>query len=164
MDERSAPRASHNPLTGHLREVAQSLGGDDLCELGLAEPAFVWLFGSTMVEACIDPAGRVELKAFLVHGPVSRDEVATDLALFSAGLLIGELRLDDDGDVVMMHRVPARASTRRLAEQVETFCQEADRLDDIVSARLGGERALDRLQSTILRALRLSTTEGALPT
>jgi len=162
MDERSATRAAQNPATRHLREVAQSLGGDDLCELGLAEPAFVWLFGSTMVEAYVDPAGRVELKAFLVHGPITRDEVATDLTLFSAGLVIGELRLDDDGDVVMMHQVPAWASTQRIAEQVKTFCQEADRLDDIVSARFGGERALDRLQSTILRALRLST-DGALP-
>jgi hypothetical protein len=162
MDERSATRTSHNPLTRHLREVAQNLGGDDLCELGVVEPAFVWLFGSTMVEARIDPVGRVELKAFLVHGPASRDEVATDLALFSAGLRLGELKLDEDGDVVMMHRVQAQATSQRIAEQVELFCQEADRLDDIVSARLGGERALDRLQSTILRALRLSV-DGALP-
>lgn len=162
MSERPTPGTAKTPLTSQLRQVAQSLGGDDLCELGRSDPAFVWLFGSTMVEAAVDAEGRILLRAFLVHGPVRDAELSTDLALFSAGLQVGELSLDEDGDVVMLHRLPGRAECARLAEQVEAFCREADRLDDVVSARLGGERALDRLQSTVLRALRLSS-DAALP-
>jgi hypothetical protein len=156
MDERFAERTSHGLLTDRLRAVARNLGGDDLCELGRRPPAFLWLFGSTMVEASIDADGRVVLRALLVHGPRAAEEIATDLTLFTAGLRIGELRLDDDGDVVMCHDVQPWETPARVAEQVERFCCEADRLDDIVSARWGGERALDRLQSTVLQALRIA--------
>jgi hypothetical protein len=155
MDDRFAERTSQSLMSDCLRAVARNLGGDDLCELRRRPPAFVWLFGSTIVEASIDGEGRVLLRAFLVHEPRAIDEIATDLALFTAGLRIGQLSLDDDGDVVMSHRVPASEPPERVARQVERFCQEADRLDDIVSARWCGSRALDRLQATVIRALRM---------
>ena len=147
------PGLPSDAVLRELRCAAMTLGGDDVCEVRGPRTTLLWLYGSTMVEACVDPSGRVVLKAFLVHHPVSTDCLQTDLALFTAGLLEGELTLDEEGDVVMQHAFRPNGSSESVARGVERFCLEADRMDDIVSRRLGGLRALDRLHATVMHAL-----------
>lgn len=151
--ESRSPGLRNDAVLGELRRAARILGGDDVCEVGSPRTTLLWLYGSTMVEASVDPSGQVVLRAFLVHHPVASENLQTDLALFTAGLVEGELTLDEEGDVVMEHAFRPNGSRLSVARGVERFCLEADRMDDIVSRRLGGLRALDRLHATVMHAL-----------
>ena len=136
-----------------LRAVARRWAGEDLCELGGERPVFLWLYGTTMIEATLDPDGAVALRAFLVLHPAKRSEIEAQLDSFAGSLPVGTLEVDDEGDVALVHRVHPGVRLARLDEAVREMCQCADRLDDILCDRLGGIRSVDRFHHDVLVAL-----------
>lgn len=136
-----------------LRPLARKWGGDDLCEISGERTAFLWLFGTTMIEAFVDRDGAVVLRAFLVLEPEDRMGLEARLAPFTATLPQGRLEVDADGDIELVHRVPSGATAERLDQAIGDVCHHADRLDDILRERLGGLRAVDKFQFDVLQAL-----------
>ncbi len=136
-----------------LRRAARRSGGDDLCELD--RRAFLWLYGSTMVEAWVDGDGSVALRAWLVLSP-ERSRALGALRQLAASPVVGRLVLDEEGDLSLEHRIPARCSEERMAREVDALCREADRLDDLLCREVGGSRSLDRFQAEVQAALGMS--------
>ncbi|MFN7966362.1 MAG: hypothetical protein U0V87_11810 [Acidobacteriota bacterium] len=136
----------------HLRSVAAQCGGDDLCEVQ-DSVSFLWLYGSTMVEADIDEDGEIVLHAWLVIGPTRRPQWTHLVTRWEGGLPFGELLIDDDGDVILAHRIPISTPNSVMASQVREFCREADRLDDLICQQLGGIRSIDQFHRDVIAAI-----------
>ncbi len=133
---------------GHLvlREVATRAGGEDLFEFEGHDPSFIWRHGSTLIEAWSGERGEVRLRAFLLFG--------AELSLFEERRMrprLGTLE-SEGGDIALLHSVPGVQERTHLAGEVSSFCHEADRLDDALRQRLGGQRAHDRLSAMIQAA------------
>ncbi|UCF67965.1 MAG: hypothetical protein JSV80_01315 [Acidobacteriota bacterium] len=137
-----------------LRRAARRTGGEDLLELGAKHPLFLWLYGSTLIQASVEPDGSVALNAFLVFGPKSRDVTASELAWLSIELPVGQLVRDDEGDLLLVHREAIDSPPEELESMVDQFCQHADELDDLLSERVGALRVADRIQIDVEQALR----------
>ena len=136
-----------------LKKVAFRVAGEDPCELPWDDRTFLWLYGSTMVEASSTQEGDVLLKAFLVIGPHPNEELETDLLWLSAGLDIGRLELDEDDDVILTHRVSASRNDAQLDRELRAFCSLADGLDDLLCARFGGCRSLEHFEQAVQVAM-----------
>jgi hypothetical protein len=136
-----------------LRAVARHWAGEDLCELGGERPTFLWLFGTTMIEASVDQDGACVLRAFLVLDPGDRAGLEAVIAPFAGALPVGRLEVDEEGDVALVHRVQSNASVEQLDRAIHDVCRHADRLDDILCDRLGGTRSVDRFHHDVLVAL-----------
>lgn len=106
-----------------------------------------------MVEAAAQPDGSVLLRAFLVLGPHHRDGLRERLQQLSGTLSFGRLVLDEDGDIALVHRIPAAAGARRLDEVIGEVCQNADVLDDILCDQIGGIRSVDQFHTDVIHAL-----------
>lgn len=140
-----------------LKKVAFRVAGEDPCELPWDNRTFLWLYGSTMVEASSTQEGDVLLKAFLVIGPRPDEELEAELLWLSAGLEIGRLVLDEDKDVILTHRVNASRNDAQLDRELRAFCCLADGLDDLLCERFGGCRSLEHFEQAVQLAM---GTEG----
>ena len=136
-----------------LRRAARRWAGEDLCELTTDRPSFLWLYGSTMVEAGAEPDGTIVLRAFLVIGPTDRACVHEELEKCSRTLAAGRLEVDAEGDVVLVHSIPADTEPEELERAVREVCLQADRLDDILCSRLGGIRSLELFHYDVMSAI-----------
>ncbi len=145
-------RPDLDALVVRLRNAARRCIGDDVCELSAGGPRFLWLHGSTMVEAVAGDDGSVLLRAFLVLAPAPSDRLAERLAAYAERIDEG-LRLDGDGDIVLERRVAAGADASRLDAAIREISHRADLLDDLLCVRFGGIRSVDRLRRDILLAL-----------
>lgn len=135
-----------------LRAAAERFGGEDLCEVADGR-SFLWLFGSTLIEATLEEDGTILLQAYLVIGP-SRGEVWTQrLARWEQRLEFGELAIDQDGDVVLIHRLPRLLANGSLPRELGRFCRTADLLDDQLVEQLGGERSIERFLRDVVHAI-----------
>lgn len=131
--------------SARLRRAAHPWVGEDLCEIEGSSPRFLWVYGSTFVEACPQEDGSFDVVAWVVLDP-QRDARTDELfAHLSETLELGHLVIDEDGDVALEHRIPPEADARRLEHELREVCRQADRIDDILSERLRGVRSLDRL-------------------
>ncbi|MBP7147410.1 MAG: hypothetical protein KBD01_07680 [Acidobacteria bacterium] len=150
--------ASGRPADGmapieRLRRAARRWAGEDLCELSSDRPSFLWLYGSAMVEASAEPDGTIVLRAFLVLGPTHKARVREELEKSSRTLPAGRLELDGEGDVVLVHSIPPDTDPDELERAVQEICLHADRLDDLLCARLGGIRSLDLFRYDVMSAI-----------
>lgn len=145
--------ADTRAVTARLRSAAQRCAGDDLCEIGSDTPAFLWMYGSTLLEASAQPDGSVLVRAFLVLGPCDDGHLEERVAAHSSGLQVGRLVVDEDGDVLYVHRIPAGTPRESVEAIIREVCRQADRLDDILCAALGGIRSLERFRHDVLHAL-----------
>jgi hypothetical protein len=143
----------HSAAVDRLRSVAREWAGDDVCEIEAGGTAFLWMYGSTMIEARADRDGSVLLRAFLVLGPRATGAIEQQLRAVSETLSMGRLEIDEDGDIALVHRVPARAHRGSLLAAMSEVSRDADRLDDLLCARLGGIRSVDQFQHDVLLAL-----------
>ncbi len=134
-----------------LRAAAHRWAGDDVCEIPSERPTFLWLYGSTMIEARAERDGSIELRAFLVLGPETTGSLEEQLRLFSAP--VGRLEVDEDGDLALVHRVPPRAAEDRVLAAIREVSCFADQFDEELCQRFGGIRSVDRFQHDVLAAL-----------
>lgn len=146
--------AGHRRLErwSELRSVAEQCGGDDLCEFD--EPAsFFWLYGTTMVEACVGDDCEILLHAWLVIGPTKKPQWAHLVSRWEGGLPFGELLIDAEGDVLLEHRILPATPSATMEAQVVEFCRQADRLDDLIVQQLGGLRGIDQFHRDVIAAI-----------
>ncbi len=148
-------RVDRQRTLASLRRAARRSGGDDLCELD--RRAFLWLYGSTMVEAWVDGDGSVALRAWLVLAP-ERARALGALRQLDARPAVGRLVLDEEGDISLEHRIPGDCTEERMSREVDALCREADRLDDLLCREAGGSRSLDRFQAEVEAALGMSSS------
>ena len=153
MRTRSVRR--HESVLDCLRIATREWAGDDVCEIYSDRPAFLWLHGSTMVEASANRDGSVLLRAFLVLHPRPSGNLEAQLRTLSTTLPVGRLVLDEDGDIALIHRVPPRAGRDRLLAAIRDVSCHADLLDDELCARHGGIRSVDKIQEHVRHALEL---------
>jgi hypothetical protein len=135
-----------------LRSIANGCAGDDVCEIS-DSASFLWLYGSTMIEASVAEDGEIIIHAWLVVGPTKGSHWAHQLARWEGGLSIGELLVDAEGDIVLAHAFPRLTTTERLEQQIYEFCRTADRLDDLIVEQIGGMRSIDRFHRDVIQAL-----------
>lgn len=147
---RAFPKAAH---LERLRLVAKRWGGEDLCELTDGRPSFLWLFGSTMVEAVAEADGTVQVRAFLVIRPNPHPELPREVARVCGRVPIGRLVIDQDGDITLTHTIPPGRGVEQMDREVHQLCCWADRLDDELCRKLGGMRSWDLFQADVLNAL-----------
>lgn len=146
--------AGHRRLErwSQLRSVAEQCGGDDLCEFD--EPASLfWLYGTTMVEACVGDDCEILLHAWLVIGPTKKPQWAHLVSRWEGGLPFGELLIDAEGDVLLAHCILPSTPTAVMGAQVVEFCRQADRLDDLICQQLGGLRGIDQFHRDVITAI-----------
>lgn len=142
------------PAIEQLRSAARACAGDDLCEIDGDRTLFLWLYGSTMIEASLEPDGGILLRAYLVLGPLRRGLAPADLALEAPRVSQGEITVDDDGDVVLVRRLPPHTGAIALLSVVQDFALLADDLDDRLHEELGGVLAVQRFHDDVLDVLR----------
>jgi hypothetical protein len=140
-------------VTARLRSAARRCVGDDLCEIEAAGAAFLWLHGSTLLEAVPHADGSVLLRAFLVLGPPDDGGLEERLASFAQHVPVGRLVLDDEGDIALERRVGPGAPRERLERAIREISSQADRLDDLLCGLFGGVRSVDRLRREVAQAL-----------
>lgn len=136
-----------------LRRVAKHWGGEDVCELSEEKPSFLWLFGTTMVEATAEKDGTIQVRAYLVIGPEHRPELAEAVSQLSRQIPVGHLEVDQEGDVTLVHSIPADLGLEQMDREVHDVCRWADRLDDELCKKLGGIRSWDLFQFDVMHAL-----------
>ncbi|MDH3283322.1 MAG: hypothetical protein OEQ13_01170 [Acidobacteriota bacterium] len=150
----SASGSSRTDRTDLLREVAHRCGGENLYEVPHeTRPGFMWLHGSTLVELQELSGGGVSFRAHLVLRPSRRSLIPAALLRRTVELTRGYLVLDEDGDVALVHLIPATLDDHRLRDVIVELCGVADRLDDQLCAELGGQRSLDRFHAEVMQAL-----------
>ncbi len=130
-----------------LRRATRDWVGDDLCELEAPDDRTIllWAYGSTFVEAEAEHDGGYRACAWLVFGTSDRQGALALAASLGRGLPFGRLVVDEDGDVSLRHRCGPEASAELLEAELRELCRQADRLDDLLCVRLGGQRSIDRL-------------------
>jgi hypothetical protein len=136
-----------------LCRAAHRWGGDGVCELAGSPPALLWLYGSTMVEATEDADGTIVLRAFLVMSP-SHPDPARVCAVYQPALPAGQLRVDDEGDIVLEHRVPAGSDEAALEAELRKVCEAADSVDDLIREEAGGILSFDLFEWDVMQAVR----------
>lgn len=117
---------------------------------------FYLKYGSTIVEISIDPYGEddavVEIVAFCVYDVSPSIELTRELLRFNAELPMGAFSMVGR-DVFYSHAfLGRRLDPDQLISSLDNVAMVADRYDDEIVERFGGERALDRLRAWSRRA------------
>jgi hypothetical protein len=132
-----------------LRNAALRSAGESLFELPGRDPLFMWLHGSTLVEARPGAEGVWHVQAWLVLGATLEQGRGPLLERIAASLPYGRIVIDDEGDVTLAHSITADRGPAEQARELLELCRHADRIDDLLSEHLGGMRSLDRLDAEI---------------
>lgn len=146
-----------------MRRAVEHCAGDDLCEVGGDQPCFLWLYGTTMIEANLDGDSAFSLRAWLVIGPTDRPHWAQRLARWESRVPLGQLRVDGEGDVILAHRIELSWPEAQIHAEVSEFCRHADLLDDRLCAELGGVRSLDQFYKDVIVAIAREALGGEDP-
>jgi hypothetical protein len=136
-----------------LRRAARHWGGEGVCELAGGPPVLLWLFGSTMIEATGQPDGSIALRAFLVMRP-SHPDPARVCETYQPAIPAGRLRVDDEGDIVLEHRLPAGTDDATLDSELRQVCEAADSVDELIREEAGGILSFDLFEWDVMQAVR----------
>jgi len=148
-----------SPDAERLRRAVRRWAGDALMRYREHPPAYLWLFGSALIQAALDGGGAIELSAVLLLAP-ERDRLAGMSPVVEGR---PALRVDHEGDLVFERRLPAGLGLERLEDELARFCREADRLADRFHVRCGGQRAVDRFEQEVLGLLGLELSAAGPP-
>ncbi|MCU0230825.1 MAG: hypothetical protein MUC67_05540 [Acidobacteria bacterium] len=136
-----------------LYRAAQRWGGEGVCELADEPPALLWLYGSTMIEASRESDGSVALRAFLVMKP-SHPDPARVCATYQPAIPAGRLRVDEEGDIILEHRIAVGVDDATLDAELRRVCEAADSVDDLIREEAGGILAFDLFEWDVMQAVR----------
>jgi hypothetical protein len=136
-----------------LCRAARHWGGEGVCELAGVPPALLWLYGSTMIEASREPDGSVALRAFLVMRP-SHPDPARVCETYQPAIPTGRLRVDDEGDIVLEHRIEVGTDDATLDAELRRLCEAADSVDDLIREEAGGMLSFDLFEWDVMQAVR----------
>ena len=109
-------------------------------------------YGSTVLEISVDPYGEQEaivmIMSYCVQGVEVDEELATGLLNLNHGLPFGAFSLVGN-DIFFHHALFGRTLERsNLLNALAAVATISDDYDDSISAKYGGQRALDRIRST----------------
>lgn len=135
----------YSQIRGYLDELVEEHFDDaEHCD-------FYLKYGSTIVEISIEPYGQddavVEIVAFCVYGVEPTIGLTRELLRFNAELPMGAFSMVGN-DVFYSHAfLGRRLDPDQLISSLDNVAMVADRYDDEIVDRFGGERALDRLRA-----------------
>lgn len=114
-------------------------------------PNFAIPIGSALAETAILPWGdddaTICTRAYVVTGAEITPELMRYLLNQNGLLRFGAFGIDEDGDILFEHSiVGSTCDKHELKASVFAVVMTADRFDDEIVARWGGQRRLDRLK------------------
>ena len=112
-------------------------------------PAFAVAAGSAVAHVHVlpwtDEGAIVTTRAFVVSGVTLTEDLMRWMLARNAEALWGAFGVDEDGEIVIDHSINGPTCDKEdLRASVLGVIFSADRYDDEIVARWGGERALDR--------------------
>jgi hypothetical protein len=112
-------------------------------------PAIGVVVGSAVAQAIVFPWGEDDAtictRAYVVTGAELTPDLMRYLLRENADMRFGAFGVDDDGDILFEHTiVGSTCDKEELKASVMAVVMTADRYDDQIVARWGGQRALDR--------------------
>ena len=113
---------------------------------------FYVTYGSTVLEISVDPHGAEEvmvmIMAYCVQGVEIDDELLLGLLESNHSLPFGAFSVVGN-DIYFQHALFGRTLERsNLLNAVSAVADISDEYDDAISAKFGGQRALDRIRTT----------------
>jgi hypothetical protein len=140
-----AQRACHEQVSKWMKEIFGELAASRN-----DAPLFGVALGSAFAQVAVLPWGQDDAvictRAYVVTGAEMTPELIHYLLRQNASMGFGAFGLDDD--VFFDHTiVGSTCSKNELKASVVAVVGTADRLDDEIVARWGGQRALDRVRS-----------------
>ena len=133
---------------GRVRAFIEDLFGE-LAVYRDDAPAFAVAAGSAVAHVHVlpwtDEGAIVTTRAFVVSGATLNDDLMRWMLERNAEALWGAFGVDEDGEIVIDHSINGPTCDKEdLRASVLGVIFSADRYDDEIVARWGGERALDR--------------------
>ena len=133
---------------GRVRSFIEDLFGE-LAVYRDDAPAFAVAAGSAVAHVHVlpwtDEGAIVTTRAFVVSGATLNDDLMRWMLERNAEALWGAFGVDEDGEIVIDHSINGPTCDKEdLRASVLGVIFSADRYDDEIVARWGGERALDR--------------------
>lgn len=112
-------------------------------------PGFAVMVGSAIAHVLVAPWGEdqsvVTMRAYVVTNIAADAELTRFLLAENANLVFGGFGIDEAGDIVFDHAIVGSTADRDgLRAAILAVVLAADRYDDEIVERWGGERALDR--------------------
>ena len=133
---------------GRVRSFIEDLFGE-LAVYRDDAPAFAVAAGSAVAHVHVlpwtDEGAIVTTRAFVVSGATLTEDLMRWMLARNAEALWGACGVDEDGEIVIDHSINGPTCDKEdLRASVLGVIFSADRYDDEIVARWGGERALDR--------------------
>ena len=133
---------------GRVRSFIEDLFGE-LAVYRDDAPAFAVAAGSAVAHVHVlpwtDEGAIVTTRAFVVSGATLNDDLMRWMLERNAEALWGAFGVDEDGEIVIDHSINGPTCDKEdLRASVLGVIFSADRYDDEIVSRWGGERALDR--------------------
>jgi hypothetical protein len=133
---------------GRVRSYIEDLFGE-LAVYRDDAPAFAVAAGSAVAHVHVlpwtDQGAIVTTRAFVVSGATLNEDLMRWMLARNAEALWGAFGVDEDGEIVIDHSINGPTCDKEdLRASVLGVIFSADRYDDEIVARWGGERALDR--------------------
>jgi hypothetical protein len=133
---------------GRVRSYIEDLFGE-LAVYREDAPAFAIAAGSAVAHVHVlpwtDQGAIVTTRAFVVSGVTLTEDLMRWMLERNAEALWGAFGVDEDGEIVIDHSINGPTCDKEdLRASVLGVIFSADRYDDEIVARWGGERALDR--------------------
>jgi len=114
-------------------------------------PAIGVFIGSAFAQVVVFPWGEddatITTRAYVVTGAELTPDLLHYLLRENADMRFGAFGVDDDGDIFFEHTiVGSTCDKEELKASVMGVVMTADRYDDEIVARWGGQRALDQMR------------------
>lgn len=139
-----AQKSCYGRIGSYMTEL---FGGDVRVYTGF--PAYGIRAGSTRVQESVEPWHEddavVRVESWVVTGTRLTPDLMRFLLNKNCELLLGSFETDSDDDVFLnCDLVGSTCGKLELAHVIEAVAATADEYDDLITAKWGGERMLDR--------------------
>lgn len=144
--ETEAHEACYRKVAGMMREIfgEMAMARDDV-------PAFGVSMNSALAQIAVTPWGKddacISTRAWVVTGAEMTPDLMQFLLRANNGVRFGAFGTDDEDDIFFEHAIVGSSCDKNeLKASVLAVMFTADEYDDQITARWGGQRALDHLR------------------
>jgi hypothetical protein len=142
----AAQKACYDKIASWMKELFGELAvmRDDAPMVGV-------MMGSALAQVAVWPWGdddaTITTRAYLVTGAELTPDLMRYLLQKNADMRFGAFGVDQDGDILFEHSIVGSSCDKgELKASVLSVLATADKYDDEIVARWGGERMLDRMR------------------
>ena len=112
-------------------------------------PVYTLAMGSAYIQVGVypwaDDDAAVRIWSYVITGVENTADLMKYLLTQNANMILGAFALDEDGDIVLQYCLPGLSCTKdELKLAAMSIIYTADRVDDEIMAKFGGQRAIDR--------------------